>query len=1742
MNIKSYLFSSILFLSASLMHATDIPDSNFATETLEGGPSAIVAGCVNAITGDFFDSYVALTIPGAQPLVVQCSYCSSEKEWGFEHMPDLEVGLSNGRNHVYARYLDDKGSGKTYRGYANEKGLEGYSLTIPPALFEKALTNCGSGIICGKTNLRNSYISLIRKNEKKSYRFQHGSGINRTFCKNGAKSEKTNGIPMGKFYLRDENHPNGNRLRYKYKKDKLARVRVFNQANLVLASLCLNRDKSPKLVQWASESKSVTFMFEDKDEKQISKVFASHAFNVSYRYNKRDLLDKKNFPEGRFLEILYYEFGKQKGRVYQLKTALGVAYTFIYDLDSGQTRVIDSKNNLIIYCYDKKSKRLQSIKRFDKTNQIVSQDNFYWSNSKNTAGNLNAKTFEGNGKSYFSRIFNYDTFGNVTGDHLFGNLTGNALQPLKLQNASPTTTSEEYVKRYHYSQDGQNLLLVENDGKKLICFEYYPNQLLKSRLTKITEGKIIKREFFEYDINGVLIKEIRDDGQDNHPDHLTNVFERHIKVITPRTVHPIGLPQVLEEYYVDIKSLQNHLVKRIINHHSLQGKLLQEDHYGSDGIYAYSLKWEYDNLGNVIKKTDALSQTTIYAYDGNSNKIREEGPQPGWYKELKYDLCNNLILETEYWPDGTILSNTNVYNSLNQRVASTNIFGQVSTFEYNVLGHLVKTYSPDMFNSPFSIIIPVIETEYDPLGNAIVKKDPNGWITNTFYTIRGQPYRIEYPDGSIEERKYSLAGLLIKEIAKNGLITTYTYDPLDRIIATHITDPQGTLQKTTNATYSTFHLLAETDEEGLVTSYEYDWAGRCTAVGKGDHLTNYEYDTLERVIKTISNVDDVNVQITCKVYDLLNRVIEERIEDQYGEVFKKENYSYDVNGNKNSTTIHSQVGTAITVIEYLPNGRPFCITDALANQTQYFYDHAFFYRGQKVLYIRKVDPLGNYENTFFDTHGNICYQAQIAPNGSFIQRELSYYDPLGNKTLSEITVFQGEEEKRIIETRWEYDSMGNMTRSVDALGTPEQKVVEYDFNKFGQKDTTHMPNGIAILNEYDSFGRLSTYRSTDKTIHYKYTYDLKDRLILVEDIVHNTQNKRCYDEHGHLKSETLDNGLVLHYTYDQLDRPLTVTLPDKTAIHYHYSVNELIAVDRIKDDEVVYTHHYNLYDLAGNVAEETLLGQAGKIHYCYDLLGRTISVQAPHWEMTIPQGGFDATGNLLKREVVDNQGALTYTYAYDNLHQLISENGFISHTYQNDSIYNRTTKNDKIYSVNALNQLLDQSNCFYVYDNNGNLIEKTAGNQKKHYVYDALDRLIEVHNGSDITKYTYDSFHRRLSKTRKGLTTQFLYQGQNEIGAFEHGKMIQLRVLGTSLGAEVGGAIALEFDGEVFSPIHDPQGNIVAILESSGNLAESYRYTAFGETQECLESSLNNPWRYSSKRLDEETGFIFFGRRYYDPDIGRWITSDPACYADGPNLYAYVHNRPLIYIDPDGKLGLLSVSSISLGNMSTMSAMAHGAIDFAMSNIHALEQGAMYIGSDDLDLSPEHRGEMFLGLNERQASRMDLFDNIFMNVRGINHDDAVYNGVRHSTSLGLEIASLTAGASSLAKGAFNLARGSLGYSQILLSSLKASESAMMNLEIQSAKSIIGLKDGMTCTTSQALEIGHQFLGKGYKEVVAGSGRYVSFNGKKVFRMGANDILGKHGGGPHVNLETLVPHPVKINKMSVDENIHIFLKD
>ena len=122
------------------------------------------------------------------------------------------------------------------------------------------------------------------------------------------------------------------------------------------------------------------------------------------------------------------------------------------------------------------------------------------------------------------------------------------------------------------------------------------------------------------------------------------------------------------------------------------------------------------------------------------------------------------------------------------------------------------------------------------------------------------------------------------------------------------------------------------------------------------------------------------------------------------------------------------------------------------------------------------------------------------------------------------------------------------------------------------------------------------------------------------------------------------------------------------------------------------------------------------------------------------------------------------------------------------------------------------------------------------------------------------------------------------------------------------GVIVVKYDGSVYFYRRDAQGNIPAIFDSIGNIVVEYSYDAWGKC--TIKTNVSgiaaiNPFRYRGYYLDDETGLYYLNARYYDPEIGRFISPDSTEYLspeniNGLNLYAYCGNNPVMNVDPSG--------------------------------------------------------------------------------------------------------------------------------------------------------------------------------------------------------------------------------------------------
>ncbi len=92
---------------------------------------------------------------------------------------------------------------------------------------------------------------------------------------------------------------------------------------------------------------------------------------------------------------------------------------------------------------------------------------------------------------------------------------------------------------------------------------------------------------------------------------------------------------------------------------------------------------------------------------------------------------------------------------------------------------------------------------------------------------------------------------------------------------------------------------------------------------------------------------------------------------------------------------------------------------------------------------------------------------------------------------------------------------------------------------------------------------------------------------------------------------------------------------------------------------------------------------------------------------------------------------------------------------------------------------------------------------------------------------------------------------------------------------------------------------VTSLSNGAGALAQTYTFDSFGK-QTASSGSLTNPFQYTGRESDPETGLYYYRARYYDPSVGRFLSEDPEQFYVGNNFYAYVDGDPTDWRDPDG--------------------------------------------------------------------------------------------------------------------------------------------------------------------------------------------------------------------------------------------------
>jgi RHS repeat-associated protein len=262
-------------------------------------------------------------------------------------------------------------------------------------------------------------------------------------------------------------------------------------------------------------------------------------------------------------------------------------------------------------------------------------------------------------------------------------------------------------------------------------------------------------------------------------------------------------------------------------------------------------------------------------------------------------------------------------------------------------------------------------------------------------------------------------------------------------------------------------------------------------------------------------------------------------------------------------------------------------------------------------------------------------------------------------------------------------------------------------------------------------------------------------------------------------------------------------------------------------------------------------------------------------EITYKQNGTTVLGNL--------------TYEYDKNGNRIKTGGSFARTGLPQAITST--------AYNAVNHQTTFGDKTLTYDDNGNLTSITDSTGTTTYTWNARNQLTGISGPGVSATIVYDGLGRREKKTINSAVTEFLYDGLNPVQETS-GSTVLANIL-PGLGIDEFLTRTDVVAGVTGAFLTDALGSPVAVTDNNGAVQTEYTYEPFGRTT-VSGASNSNSYQYTGRENDG-TGLYYYRARYYHPELQRFISEDPIEFGGGDiNLYAYVANNPLIYIDPFG--------------------------------------------------------------------------------------------------------------------------------------------------------------------------------------------------------------------------------------------------
>lgn len=609
-----------------------------------------------------------------------------------------------------------------------------------------------------------------------------------------------------------------------------------------------------------------------------------------------------------------------------------------------------------------------------------------------------------------------------------------------------------------------------------------------------------------------------------------------------------------------------------------------------------------------------------------------------------------------------------------------------------------------------------------------------------------------------------------------------------------------------------------------------------------------------------------------------------------------------------------------TTGEYSADGRYLAsMKDQLGNKTTYEYDT------NRGLILKETDAKGNTTNYEYDTKTD---------NLQKISKKV------GNQEYSNTYTYENDNIKTITHNgtkySYNYDGFGNVKDIY--IGNQLMKTTKYG-QKSGNIDEIIYGNSQNVKYKYDRFNRI--VKKEKVTGNIEYVYDSKSNLKTVADN---------------------SIGLTTNYTYDLADRVTGIDYSNNFKINYEYDLNNNVNNVKYNFNNKEYSTNYSFggdnninslsfdktiqqtnYDRLLRTSSKNIINENATYKTEYKYVNTNDKNKTTTLLESIKNGNedeikyiYDELGNI--KEIYKGNNIIV-NYYYDELGQVIRENNKEqnkTYIYEYDIGGNITNKNVYEYTdkeiTNQPTEIIE-----YIY-NNANWKDQLTSYNGKEIIYDSVGNIIS-YNGNEYTwqngrelatlinneknlniSYKYNDNRIRTEKIVNGEKTQYLLDDDivileikgNDVFYYEYNENDEL--------------IGFKYNDEQYYYTKNGQNDIIGILNNNFEKIITYEYDSWGKlisikdeqgndiTNDTNSIGYKNPYRYRGYRYDNETDLYYLQSRYYDPEIGRFISADDllatSCGVLEHNMYVYCNNNPINQMDSSGDISIAIVGLV----------------------------------------------------------------------------------------------------------------------------------------------------------------------------------------------------------------------------------------